>query len=418
MEARVTDVYEFGLKPREALRRLGWSSFGIAASRGKGVLTLPLALWLLGPGGYGLVTVALATSGIIASLSLLNIPDGAGRLVVSAPSSHLAERRLAVIRRLGVLGGIALVVIGSAAGLVFHSEIVAWSFAVAAATVFFKVASVHLEYFQLTKRLVRFQLTAEYVSVALALAAAAWLGASGYLAANVVVVGLVGVLAWRTLHVDPPARGEAREFVGPALRLSVPLLPVALAQWALFSIDSLLIYEILDKSATGAYSAAYSISAVGLLIPLGLQVVWPASSQRLLARSRQELRRMTTLFAGIVVGAGLFLVLASVACEPLLRKILHNPAYADVPQCVPWIITGFVALGLAKLFEGIVYAMGNNRYIVASYAVGVAANVGLNALWIPKYGIVGAAYANAAGYALLAACLLGSLGIVMRLDNP
>jgi hypothetical protein len=74
MEARVTDVFEFGLKPGESLRRLGWSSFSIAATRGKGIITLPLALWILGADGYGLVTVALAMSGLIASLSLLNIP--------------------------------------------------------------------------------------------------------------------------------------------------------------------------------------------------------------------------------------------------------------------------------------------------------------------------------------------------------
>ena len=53
----------------------------------------------------------------------------------------------------------------------FSTPVVAWSFAVAAATVFFKVAAVHLEYFQLTKRLVRYQLAGEYVSVACALGA-------------------------------------------------------------------------------------------------------------------------------------------------------------------------------------------------------------------------------------------------------
>jgi O-antigen/teichoic acid export membrane protein len=414
MEARVTDVFEFGLKPGESVRRLGWSSFGIAASRGKGIITLPLALWILGADGYGLVTVALATSGLIGSLALLNIPDGAGRLVVSAPSSEVAERRLAVIRRLGVAAGAALIAIGAVAGVATGSWVVAWSFAVAAATVFFKVASVHLEYFQLTKRLVRYQLAAEYVSVACALGAAVWLGANGYLAANVVVIAIVGVFAWRTLHTARADRAEAREFVGPALRVAVPLLPVALAQWALFSIDSVLVFDILGKTATGAYSAAYSISAVGLLLPLGLQVVWPSTAQRLLAQSRAELKRMTRLFAGVVAGAGLLLIVASIVLEPLLRTLLSDPAYRDVPACLPWIIGGFVALGLAKLFEGILYAAGRNRYIVACYTIGVPANVALNAIWIPKYGIVGAAYANAAGYGLLALCLLGCLAGVMR----
>jgi Na+-driven multidrug efflux pump len=44
----------------------------------------------------------------------------------------------------------------------------------------------------------------------------------------------------------------------------------------------------------------------------------------------------------------------------------------------------------------------------------VPANVVLNAFWIPKEGILGAAYANAAGYGILALCLLGSLIFVMR----
>ena len=51
-----------------------------------GLLTLPLALWILGAGGYGRVTVALAISAALVPLVLLNVPDGAARLVVSAPS--------------------------------------------------------------------------------------------------------------------------------------------------------------------------------------------------------------------------------------------------------------------------------------------------------------------------------------------
>lgn len=399
----VGEIYEFGLAPTQLARRFGWAVLGLGLIRGKGLVSLPLALWVLGPSLYGRYSVTLAAASAIAPLALLNIPDGAGRLVVSAPSPETASSRLARIRRASLIAAAALVAGGASLGAALGSSVVFWAGVLAAATVAFKGGSVHLEYFQRTARLVRFQIVGEYLSVALGLALAAWLGLNGMLFGIAVVSGAVALAVWRSVSVRAPADREP--FWVPALRLSLPLLPVAFAQWALYSLDSLLIYRLLGPAPAGAYSAAYSIAAVALLLPFGLNAVWSSTAQRLLQTSPADLVRYTRFIAGILAAAGFVLVGGAAAAAPLLRSALEDQSYADVPACVPWIAAGFIALAYAKLFEGVLYAHARPRAIFFAYVVGAVVNLALNLVWIRSFGIIGAAYATTVGYVATAAAL-------------
>ena len=405
MASTVVDLFQFDVRPRAVLRRFGWSVFGFFVLRGKGIVTLPLALWILGAEGYGVYSAVIAAAPAVAAIAFLNVPDGAGRLVVSAPSMEVAEARVALIRRAGLAVAAAVAAAGAAAWAVSGSMVVGWSALFAASVILFKVATVHFEYFQRTARFVRFQIGAEYVAVTAGLALAVWFGVSGMLAATTVVFAAAALVAWRTLGVAPGRDGEARAFWRPALRLSLPLLPVSLAQWALFSIDALLIYALLGKAPTGAYSAAYSISSVALLLPMGLNAVWFPTSQRLLAQSREDLRRYTVRIGQLVLLAGGALAAAAAVGAPLLSRFFADPVYDPLPACIFWIVIGFTALGACKLFEGVLYASDRPFPILTCYVAGTILNVALNLLWIPGHGIVGAAWATAVGYGATAALL-------------
>lgn len=400
----VTEVFDFSLRPREFVRRLGWSSLTVALSRGKGVLVLPLVLLILGSGGYGTVTVVLSAASALAPLALLNIPDGVTRLIVGSDPLR-AEARLAKVRLGALISAAGLVLLAAVIAVGFGSYVATWVCINAAAAVIFKAGTVHMQYFQLAQSLTRYTLAAEYISAALALPVALWLGVSGYLATNALILAVVAVPAWRTMSAHSSVTDDP-DFWGPAVRLSLPLLPASFAQWALFSLDALLVYDILGKQATGAYSTAYSVAAVGLIMPIALTSTWPQTAQRLRDKGGKHLHNMLSMLLGIVGVSGVGLVALALLSRPLLRTVLHGAVFANVPSCLVWIIVGFALLGFARLFEGILYAAGFPFAILGAYVVAAALNLGLNLVWIPEYGIRGAAYATAAGYAVLTISLL------------
>ena len=107
---------------------------------------------------------------------------------------------------------------------------------------------------------------------------------------------------------------------------------------------------------------------------------------------------------GVAALALLTAGLAAIARD-LLAVVTHGQYVAAEPV-VAWIAVGVAFYGVYLLTSiGLNITKQTQFYPVAT-GIGVAVNVALNAFLIPRYGIVGAAWANAATYALQAAIAL------------
>jgi len=107
----------------------------------------------------------------------------------------------------------------------------------------------------------------------------------------------------------------------------------------------------------------------------------------------------------------LFWVLASLWMPEIIRiplgsgRHILNEAYWSAIPVIPVIMGAYVLMGLYFLeLPGIYYR--NKTYLNALF-MGIAAlvNIGLNVLLIPHYGMMGAALATAAAYAVMAALI-------------
>ena len=72
-----------------------------------------------------------------------------------------------------------------------------------------------------------------------------------------------------------------------------------------------------------------------------------------------------------------------------------------------WTAVGVLFYGVYLLTSIGLNITGRTRFYPVTTAIGAAVNIGLNFLLIPRFGIIGAAWANAAAYALQAALALG-----------
>jgi O-antigen/teichoic acid export membrane protein len=74
---------------------------------------------------------------------------------------------------------------------------------------------------------------------------------------------------------------------------------------------------------------------------------------------------------------------------------------------VTWTAVGVLFYGVYLLTSIGLNITGRTKYYPVTTAMGAAVNIALNFLLIPRFGMIGAAWANAAAYALQAALALG-----------
>jgi O-antigen/teichoic acid export membrane protein len=167
-------------------------------------------------------------------------------------------------------------------------------------------------------------------------------------------------------------------------------------------IDQIMIKEMLGEKEVGLYSAATRISEVWYFIPMLLTNSLSPSIVNAKKVSEElyyaRLQRLYTL----MVWAAIAIALPMTFLSGWLVTMLFGEAYRDAgPVLMIHIWAGvFVFLGVASgkwlINEGL------QKYSAINTSVGAVANVLLNLLLIPKYGIYGAAIATVLSYSIAA----------------
>ena len=159
--------------------------------------------------------------------------------------------------------------------------------------------------------------------------------------------------------------------------------------------DTVLIFRWLDAAALGYYAIAVGLAEKLSLLTTSVQfVLFP----RIAAARREEADRITPMVCrntfwwmaagGLVMfGLGRFLI-----------RLFYSSRFLPALQAFQVLLPGIVFL----TFSGLLYSdfSGRNRRFLPTVAMFIAflVNLGLNFLWIRRFGIVGAALASTVAY--------------------
>jgi O-antigen/teichoic acid export membrane protein len=167
-------------------------------------------------------------------------------------------------------------------------------------------------------------------------------------------------------------------------------------------IDQIMIKEMLGEKEVGLYSAATRISEVWYFIPMLLtNSLFPSIVNAKKVSEELYYARLQRLYT-LMVWAAIAIALPMTFLSGWLVTMLFGEAYRDAgPVLMIHIWAGvFVFLGVASgkwlINEGL------QKYSAINTSVGAVANVLLNLLLIPKYGIYGAAIATVLSYSIAA----------------
>jgi O-antigen/teichoic acid export membrane protein len=235
------------------------------------------------------------------------------------------------------------------------------------------------------------------------------MGVAGlYLGDVIVTAGVMAALArWFAPLIRPMF---SRDLLREALRFGVPRLPHAAAQQVIAVGDRLVLKALnVTMDNIGVYSMAVSFGLVQKLFLSAFESAWaPFYYATVREPDAPRIFRVITTY-GVAVLALLTAGLSSVgrhAAQAMTHGYLlapDDPRWGEVETVITWTAIGVFLQGIYLLTSIGLNITKRTEFYPLATVTAAAVNIALNFLLIPRFGIVGAAWANGAGYGVQAA---------------
>ena len=206
----------------------------------------------------------------------------------------------------------------------------------------------------------------------------------------------------------PRSPTRAPDAWGPFLRLALPLGAAAICQQAYFWIDNAVLRAVHGEASVGPYNIAVRIMGWSLSVAVYASAVALPWLTR--AAARGQLPAATLRLAVPLAAAAAFAVgLAGPWAARLVG--LFGEEFASGGPALEVLLLAVVAVHAGAPLLTAVTASGRGRTVLTLSGLALLLNLGLNALWVPGAGALGAARATLVTEAWVA---LGSAACVLR----
>lgn len=220
------------------------------------------------------------------------------------------------------------------------------------------------------------------------------LGADGRIYGIVITTVIIGCIAYFTLMIDKLVLLKFnREDIKGALSFGIPLIPHVIGGFLLLSIDRLVINKELGLDMTGIYMVAVSLGgALNIVFNSINKAYSPWLFAKLKEGNEEEKRSIVKKTYQYFIFLICMALLSFVIAPPLLKFIV-GPEFHQAADLLPLIILGQVFLGMYFMVTNYIFYIKKTKYLSYITISSGAINVFLLLLFIPYYGISGAAFA-------------------------
>lgn len=179
---------------------------------------------------------------------------------------------------------------------------------------------------------------------------------------------------------------------------SLPLIPYVLSSIILSQFDRIMVNNIIDAASAGLYSLGYNVGILLLMVISSTQTALIPDFFKFL--DNKEYNRLDVLFKrvfSIVTIAALGLVLFAKEIVMILADEKFHPGLSVVPI----VVIGYVFYEMFVVYEMYPQYMKKTIFTSAVVLTAGMTNILLNAIFIPKYGYIAAAYTTVASYFIM-----------------
>lgn len=377
-----------------------------------GVITLPIYARVFSRSEYGILEITFTIAAVVGALVDAGFASAAQRSFYDYGDDEPQERRRVIATALTFTSALSL--IAMVALILGRKPVSNWLLDGRGESALVALAiSIPLinaaNFLRETMRL-RFRAWHYVVSSILASVVAAGIGIAAVVGFDRGVEGVfIGVIVGNALAAAYGAlvvrTDVGRRLSGDELRkmlaYGIPLIPVALALWALALVDRIMLSKLGSLSDVGEYAVANRVASVLLLAVTGFVLAFGPYVFAIHQRDEElekdvRSKTLTYLTVSLCTGA---LVLTLFAREVIS---VVAPAFNSAYEAVGLLTLSVVALGISSVVMAGISIVRRTKVLAVLSTIGAAFNIALNFVLIPPFGMVGAAVATAAAYILLA----------------
>lgn len=180
-----------------------------------------------------------------------------------------------------------------------------------------------------------------------------------------------------------------KEYWKFAIRFNLPLIPHYLSSILLNQADRVMITSYCGASDNGLYSVAYSAASLILLFNTGVtQAITPWMYEQVKKKNYSVIRRICSIICFIYIICDFVFILLA----PEIIGVLAGEKYKSAIYVIPPIAASMYFILLYNIYCIIEFYYEKTISVMVCSAVAAILNVGLNFIFIPKYGFIAAAY--------------------------
>jgi O-antigen/teichoic acid export membrane protein len=370
-------------------------------------MLLPILTRALGVDGYGNMGLFMAT--IAFAVALFNLSTDSYVLVSSAKdmqSEEVIVSKCFLLLSYSALVMIILTVFMQQAQLKFITPLGNYIYAVPLCAYLWGISDIYMARLQVRQRVknfmvISFAMACTDVLVSIALVVFLDVGWFGRIVALILSRGLSIAIA---IYFLKGSCFKLRLYrfgeMLPIMGLGASLLTMNISRESLASINRFFIAGSWSSAEVGAYVALYQLSSIMGMVFSSFITAWNPKQFRILRKpnlSKAAYLKVTFKYtvATVFVYALFGLFVTKFAVFVLGEK------YSEANLLAPWIIAGIACFTLSNIGTSLFIYLNKRMLLVVAYLTAMLANIGMNFIFVPEYGALGAAYATFLSYLLL-----------------
>ncbi len=390
---------------------------GLIVSKIFGLLYRVIVGRTLGPEEYGIISVMLAVSSVIGAVAFLGIPKGVQKYVSEYRGKNNLERQVGIIRTGMILITLPSIIIATIVFFLapwisvelFNEPQAIWPIRLVALIlpfrayrkIFYRTTDAYekMQYKVYTNYLYanisKVLLTLVLVYLGYGYMGAAFAFAFAWASALI----LATFFAWKTLPEIFTKNTYDREY-RKLFHHSWPLFAAGIFASIAGYIDTFMLQTFLGSEEVGLYNAAYPFAAAITFAGSAFGSIYLSNASKLYGRGKtQEMAEAYRLVVKWISLVSLPMFMVMVAFPQAVLQVF-GAEYLGMGNVLRVLALGFLLSAVIGPVSKVIQAVDKTRYkLYLTLFIGTA-NIVLNYLLIPVYGIMGAAYATTLTFGL------------------
>lgn len=187
-----------------------------------------------------------------------------------------------------------------------------------------------------------------------------------------------------------------------SLVLSLPLIGQMLAAQVLGVSDRIMIERYCGDSEVGIYSTIYTIGTLTTMLWTAINGTFTPYMYKNIESHGAVVKKNSLL----IITSFSFISILVVLFAPEITTIVGPKEYSEGIYIIPPVAAGVYLIAIGDLYSNLLIYAQKTQYIMIGTAVGALLNIFLNAMFIPIYGYIAAAYTTLFSYVVMVFLLI------------